>query len=286
LDVLIIGGLSGSGKSVALDMLEDLDYYCVDNIPTRILSLVIDELLATGDPRFEKIAIGLDAKPGPEDPDQVSDLVNRLKQDGISCKVVFLQAETDVLLNRYSETRRKHPLTSKGMSLNDAIASERELLAPISDLAEFAVDTSRMSVHDLREAVRDRLAKSRDQRLTLLFRSFGYKNGMPGDADFVFDARCLPNPYWKTSLRGQTGRDSEVMEYLESHAAVSRYVDDILSFLENWVPEFRRSNRSYLTVAVGCTGGQHRSVYVVEKLAAQFDKDGLQILLRHSELPG
>lgn len=286
MDVLIIGGLSGSGKSVALDMLEDLDYYCVDNIPTRILSLVIDELLATGDARFEKIAIGLDAKPGPEDSDQVSNLVNRLRQGGLSCKVVFLQAETDVLLNRYSETRRKHPLTSQGMSLKDAIASEREILAPISDLAEFVVDTSRMSVHDLREAVRDRLSKSGDQRLTVLFRSFGYKNGMPGDADFVFDARCLPNPYWKISLRGQTGRDPEVMAYLESHEAVSRYVDDIISFLENWVPEFRRSNRSYLTVAVGCTGGQHRSVYVVERLAAQFDKDGLQILLRHSELPG
>ncbi|MGI9264143.1 MAG: RNase adapter RapZ [Gammaproteobacteria bacterium] len=281
----IISGLSGSGKSVALDMLEDLDFYCVDNIPTRILSLVIDELLATGDARFEKIAIGLDTKPGPNDSDQISDLVGRLRQDGIPCKVVFLQAETAVLLNRYSETRRRHPLTSRGVGLKDAIALERELLAPISDLAEFVVDTSRMSVHDLREAIRDRLTESKDQQLTLLFRSFGYKNGMPGDADFVFDARCLPNPYWKINLRGQTGRDSEVEQYLESHAAVSRYVDDIALFLERWVPEFRKSNRSYLTVAVGCTGGQHRSVYVVEKLAAQFDKASHQILLRHSELP-
>jgi UPF0042 nucleotide-binding protein len=281
---LIISGLSGSGKSVALDMLEDLDYYCVDNIPTRILSLVIDELLGTGDPRFEMVAIGLDAKPGPGDPDQVSALIGELKLKGIPCKVVFLQAETEVLLNRYSETKRKHPLSNRGMGLEDAIALERELLAPISDLAEFAIDTSRMSVHDLRETVRDRLTDNQNQQMTLLFRSFGYKNGMPGDADFVFDARCLPNPYWKISLRSLTGRDSEVIEYLDNHEVVPRFVDDIVAFLEGWVPEFRKSNRSYLTVAVGCTGGQHRSVYVVEQLAAKFDTQDHRVVLRHSEL--
>ena len=282
--LLIISGLSGSGKSVALDMLEDLDYYCVDNIPTRILSLVIDELLDTGDPRFEMVAIGLDARPGPGDPDQVSDLIDQLRKKNIPCKLVFLQANTEVLLKRYSETKRKHPLSSRGVALRDAIALERELLAPISDLAELAIDTSRMSVHDLREAVRDRLTGSRNEQLTLLFRSFGYKNGMPGDADFVFDARCLPNPYWEKSLRNLNGKDTAVVEYLDSHEVVARFVDDIASFLENWVPEIHKSNRSYLTVAIGCTGGQHRSVYVVEKLAARFDRDQHRVLLRHSEL--
>ncbi len=282
--LLIVSGLSGSGKSVVLDMLEDLDYYCVDNIPTRILNLVIDELLDSDDPRFERVAIGLDARPGPGDPDQVSNLIGHLKLKGIPCKVVFLQAGTEVLLSRYSETKRKHPLSSREMGLGDAIALERELLAPISDLAELTIDTSRMSVHNLREAVRDRLADSHDGQLTLLFRSFGYKNGMPGDADFVFDARCLPNPYWKTSLRSLTGRDAEVIEYLDSHQVVTRFVNDIGAFLESWVPEFRKSNRSYLTIAVGCTGGQHRSVYVVENLAARFDTDHHRVLLRHSEL--
>lgn len=282
--LLIVSGLSGSGKSVALDMLEDLDYYCVDNIPTRILSLVIDELLGTDDPRFEMVAIGLDARPGPGDADQVSDLIGRLKLKDIPCKVVFLQAETEVLLSRYSETKRKHPLSSRGMGLGDAIALERELLAPISDLAELTIDTSHMSVHNLREAVRDRMTDSRDEQLTLLFRSFGYKNGMPGDADFVFDARCLPNPYWKISLRSLTGRDTEVIEYLNSHEVATRFVSDIGAFLESWVPEFRKSNRSYLTIAVGCTGGQHRSVYVVENLATRFDTDDHRVLLRHSEL--
>jgi UPF0042 nucleotide-binding protein len=282
--LLIVSGLSGSGKSVVLDMLEDLDYYCVDNIPTRILNLVIDELLDSDDPRFERVAIGLDARPGPGDPDQVSNLIGHLKLKGIPCKVVFLQAGTEVLLSRYSETKRKHPLSSREMGLGDAIALERELLAPISDLAELTIDTSRMSVHNLREAVRDRLTDSQDGQLTLLFRSFGYKNGMPGDADFVFDARCLPNPYWKTSLRSLTGRDAEVIEYLDSHQVVTRFVNDIGAFLESWVPEFRKSNRSYLTIAVGCTGGQHRSVYVVENLAARFDTDHHRVLLRHSEL--
>ena len=286
MDLLIISGLSGSGKSVALDMLEDLEYYTVDNIPTRILGLLIDELVSTGDPKFDKAAIGIDARLVPGDLDQVSETITRLREAGISCKAVFLQADTKVLLQRYSETRRRHPLSNKGMGLEDAIAFERELLAPMSDLAELVIDTSRMSVHELRETIRDRLTESDGEQMTLLFRSFGFKNGIPGDADFVFDARCLPNPYWKVSLRGLTGRDEEVVEFLDSHAIVRRFVADIATLLQHWIPEFKKSNRSYLTVAIGCTGGQHRSVYVVEKLADHFGTDHLRILFRHSELAG
>lgn len=284
MDLIIIGGLSGSGKSVALDMLEDLDYFCVDNIPARILRVLIDEMIDAGDPKYEHVAVGLDTRPQAEDLDQIAALIGELRQQGIASKVLFLQAETKVLLKRYSETRRKHPLSSQGLGLGDAIAFERELLAPISDLADLAIDTSRMSVHDLREAIRDRLADDGEEQLAMLFKSFGFKNGIPGDADFVFDARFLPNPFWEGGLRGLTGRDAPVMAFLAEHGAVANFIDDIAALLERWIPEILKSNRSYMTVAIGCTGGQHRSVYIAERLAERFGEKYPRVLLRHSEL--
>lgn len=284
--LLIISGLSGSGKSVALHMLEDLDYYTLDNVPARLLPVLIDKLRDMGDAKFDQIAIGLDTRPAAEDVQETAHLVAQMRSQGDGCEVLFLQANTEVLLKRYSETRRKHPLSSAGRGLQEAIAFERQLLAPICDLADVVIDTSRMSVHELRVAVRERLASSSDGSMSLLFQSFGYKHGIPGDADFVFDARSLPNPYWVSGLRGLTGLDEPVIEYLQSHALVSRFVDDVATFLEQWIPEIQRSNRSYLTVAVGCTGGQHRSVFVTEQLAARFRESGCRMLLRHSELPG
>lgn len=284
--LLIISGLSGSGKSVALHMLEDLDYYTLDNLPARLLPTLINELGEMGDPKFDRIAIGMDTRPAPEDVEETARLVDQLRGKGDGCEVLFLQADTEVLLKRYSETRRKHPLSSDGRGLKEAIAFERQLLAPICDLADVVIDTSRMSVHELRVSVRERLASSSDGSMSLLFQSFGYKHGIPGDADFVFDARSLPNPYWVSGLRGLTGLDPPVIEYLQEHAPVARFIDDVSGFLQHWIPEIQRSNRSYLTVAVGCTGGQHRSVFITERLATLFRDQGFRVLLRHSELPG
>jgi UPF0042 nucleotide-binding protein len=285
LRLLVVSGLSGSGKSSALDMLEDLGFYCVDNIPATVLGTLVGQLAELEDTKFDRVAIGLDTRPKPDDIQQVVGLIRDLRERGDACEVLYLQASTQVLLKRYSETRRKHPLSSHGMGLGEAIDFERQLLAPLCDLADLVIDTSRMSIHDLRRSIRDRLDDRNSDRLSILFRSFGFKHGIPGDADFVFDARTLPNPYWETSLRSQNGRDAPVIEFLEGHEDVARYVADVRNFLERWIPEFRKANRSYLTIAIGCTGGQHRSVYVAEQLGRRFRNDELRVLVRHSELP-
>lgn len=284
--LLIVSGLSGSGKSSTLHLLEDLDYYCVDNIPAVLLETLIEELQRSDDPKFDNCAIGLDARPDPEDVDRVSKLVRSIQESGVRCEVVFLTSSADVLLKRYSETRRKHPFSGQGLALADSISFERKLLAPFCDIADLIIDTSRMSVQQLRETIRERVAGRTDSNLALQFESFGFKHGVPGDADFVFDARALPNPYWVTHLRGLTGRDQPVAEYLEEHRSVGRFVDDITAFLERWIPEIRKGNRSYLTVAIGCTGGQHRSVYIAERLAAHFRDHYEWVLIRHTELSG
>jgi UPF0042 nucleotide-binding protein len=286
LRLLIISGLSGSGKSSALHMLEDLDFYCVDNIPAALLETLVIELRSSEDPKFENCAIGFDARPDPEDIDRVSALVPSLRESNIRCEVVFLTSSVDVLLKRYSETRRKHPLSGQGMSLADSIKFERKLLAPVRDIADLIIDSSRMSVHQLRETIRERVAGRTGSNLALQFESFGFKHGVPADADFVFDARALPNPYWVPHLREMTGRDRAVAEYLEEHTSVLQFVEDIKAFLERWIPEIRKGNRSYLTVAVGCTGGQHRSVYVAEMLATHFRSQYESVLTRHAELSG
>jgi UPF0042 nucleotide-binding protein len=266
--LLIVSGLSGSGKSSTLHMLEDLDYYCVDNIPGRLLETLIRELGHSG-PKFELLAVGLDTRPEPEDIDRVAGLVEALRADGTG-----------------SETRRKHPFSGLGQGLKQSIAFERELLAPLCDIADLVVDTSRMSVQELRQTIRDRVAQRSNTQLSLQFESFGFKHGVPADADFVFDARALPNPYWVTGLRSLTGREQPVIEFLESDELVTRFVQDIRDFLDRWIPEIQRGNRSYLTIAVGCTGGQHRSVYVVDQLAGYFRDHHHNVTLRHTELPG
>jgi UPF0042 nucleotide-binding protein len=210
--------------------------------------------------------------------------VGELRRSGIECEVLFLLASDEVLLKRYAETRRKHPLVSADISLRDAIAYERRLLEPITIAADLVIDTSNMGVHALRERIRERMDQRREGHLSVMFESFGYKHGIPGDADFVFDVRSLPNPYWEHALRNLTGRDPAVIEYLEGFAAVRRMIEDISEFLERRIGEFAQANRSYLTVAIGCTGGQHRSVYIAEALAGHFRKSYPQVLTRHDSL--
>lgn len=268
--LVIVSGLSGSGKSVALHMLEDLDYYCIDNIPAGLLPMFISHTVRSREAAYESTAVGVDARNSPADIATVPKLVDELKRSGLSCEVLFLRAEEDALLKRYSETRRRHPLSRDGLGLADAIRQEHTLLQPIADAADLVIDTTRSSVHELRELIRQRVGARIEGRMSILFESFAYRHGVPGDADFVFDVRSLPNPYWEPGLSRLTGRESQVVEYLERFPIVSTMFEDIVQFLDRWIPELIKTNRSYLTIAIGCTGGQHRSVYLVERLAKHF----------------
>lgn len=282
--LIIVSGLSGSGKSVALHMLEDLDFYCVDNIPAALLKPLISHNLRGPEAGYALTAVGLDARNRPNEIATIPSVVQELRRSGIACEVLYLHANEEVLLKRYSETRRKHPLSSSGVGLREAIAAERRLLEPITLAADLVIDTSQMGVHALRELVRERIQRRREGRLSLMFESFGFKHGIPGDADFVFDVRSLPNPYWEHSLRDLSGRDPAVIEYLGGHASVRRMIDDLCTFLEQRLAEFVAVNRSYMTIAIGCTGGQHRSVYIVERLADHFRGRYPEVLTRHHSL--
>ena len=282
--LVIVSGLSGSGKSVALAMLEDLDYYCVDNIPAGLLPGFIAYTVRTSEPAYRLTAVGVDARNRPEDLADVPRLVAELRRSGIGCEVLFLRAANDVLLKRFSETRRRHPLSRAGLGLQEALEQEERLLAPVAAAADLTIDTSALSVHELRETIRARVVERPASTPSLLFESFAYRHGVPDDADFVFDARALPNPYWEAELRDLTGRDAAVARFLDGQDEVASFLADITGFLERWMPSLVRSNRSYLTVAVGCTGGQHRSVYLAEKLAAHFNATLGQALVRHRDL--
>ena len=279
--LVIISGLSGSGKSVALHMLEDLDYYCVDNIPAGLLPMFISHTVRSDEATYRYTAVGVDARNRAEEIASVPKLVDELKRSGVRCELLFLRADEQALLKRYSETRRRHPLSRDGKGLTDALKQERELLEPIADAADLIIDTTRSSVHELREIIRQRVRGRAEGRMSILFESFAYRQGVPDDADFVFDVRSLPNPYWEPGLAKFTGRDPQVIEYLERHAQVDRMFKDLVGFLEHWIPELIGTNRSYLTIAIGCTGGQHRSVYLVERLARHFSALHPQVLTRH-----
>lgn len=279
--LIVISGLSGSGKSVALHMLEDLDFYCVDNMPAGLLPEFISHTVRSDESQYRLTAIGIDARNRPEDIQLVPQQVAELKRSGVGCEVIYLRAEAETLLKRYSETRRRHPLSRSGLGLAEAIAEEQRLLEPIAGAADLVIDTSHFSVHDLREFVRKRVGERGDGHMSILFESFAFKHGLPGDADFVFDARSLPNPFWEPGLAEYTGLDKPVADYLMKHEAVQRMINDLTQFLEHWIPELSRTNRSYLTIAIGCTGGQHRSVYLVERLAAHFKTIYPLVLARH-----
>lgn len=283
--LLILSGLSGSGKSVALHLLEDLGFYCIDNMPAALLKPFISHSVRSPDTVYQRTAVGIDARNTDAEISSVPGLITELRRSGIECELIFLVTNEDELLRRFAETRRMHPLSRGGESLREAIATERRLLEPLLNAADLVIDTSSMGVHELREQMHLRVEQRRKNKLAVLIESFGFKYGIPGDADFVFDARSLPNPYWEPGLRDLTGRDPAVAHFLESQSGVERYIQDIQRFIEPRFAEFRASNRTYFTIAIGCTGGRHRSVYIAEKLARLMGNTQLDIRTRHSALP-
>lgn len=284
--LIIISGLSGSGKSVALHVLEDLGYYCIDNMPAALLPSLIDEVTKPGENSANRIAVGLDARNRQDDIVALPAQILALQKSGVRTDLLFLQANDDELLKRYGETRRRHPLAKAGIELRAAIERERGLLAPVINVADLVIDTSRKSVYELADVIRERVDRRLAGSLSILLQSFGYKHGIPTDADFVFDLRCLPNPYWQAELRSLNGLDAPVAEFLDSEEKFVRMYRDILAFLQMWIPEYDKTNRGYLTVALGCTGGQHRSVHMTEKLARALTETHTPVHTRHNELAG
>jgi UPF0042 nucleotide-binding protein len=283
--LIIISGLSGSGKSVALHVLEDLGYYCIDNMPAALLKSLLDEVSLIEDNPAVRVAVGVDARNRHDDLETLPATIDELRKNGVQTDLLFLQASDDILLKRYSETRRRHPLDKDGTELRSAIARERELLGQVINAADLIIDTSRTSVYELADAIRERVDRRRQGMLSVVIESFGYKHGIPADADFVFDLRCLPNPYWRQEFRNLNGLDEPVGRFLDAQPAFVQMFEDILGFLRRWIPEYAKFNRSYLTVAIGCTGGQHRSVYMTEKLATALKEDHDPVLTRHNEIP-
>jgi len=283
--LIVVSGLSGSGKSVALHVLEDLGYYCIDNMPAALLKSLLDEVTQPGEKRATRVAVGVDARNRLHDIEALPDLISELKRANVQTDLLFLHADDDILLKRYRETRRRHPLADQGTELRAAILSERELLGQVINAADLIIDTSRTSIYDLAEEIRERVDRRKINMLSVLIESFGFKHGIPSDADFVFDLRCLPNPYWNADLRSLDGRDAEVGEFLDSEPDFTQMYEDILAFLERWIPKYLSFDRSYLTVAIGCTGGQHRSVYMTEKLAAALKEAHDPVHKVHNELP-
>jgi len=282
--LIVVSGLSGSGKSVALHVLEDLGYYCIDNIPAALLKSAVHEVHSGEGPAAELLAVGVDARNRPQDLEALPGLIDYLRELGVRTDIVFLHASDEVLLQRYSESRRRHPLAEHGVDLRNAINAEREILAHINNAADFIIDTSRTSIYELADAIHERVDRRKSESLSVLIESFGFKHRIPADADFVFDLRCLPNPYWKTDLRGLTGLDSEVIDFLEAEEAFTAMYEDIVGFLNRWIPRFEDAHRGYLTIAIGCTGGQHRSVHMTEKLAASLREHHEPVLTRHNNL--
>lgn len=281
--LVIISGLSGSGKSIALNTLEDTGFYCIDNLPVGLLSAFAHHVTETPVAMNHQYAVGIDARSGPEDLSRFPQTLQAITALGIHCEILALDAEHDTLITRFSETRRRHPLSGPDVPLSEAIKCERRLLGPILERADLIIDTTRTTVHQLRDLVRKRLVRG-PHALSLLFESFGYKHGIPSDADYVFDARCLPNPHWEPDLRALTGLDAAVGHYLAAQQSVERYYMQVQNFLDEWIPHFERENRSYLTVAIGCTGGQHRSVYIANRLADHFKTRRSSVTVRHREL--
>jgi UPF0042 nucleotide-binding protein len=284
MSLVIISGLSGSGKTIALHTLEDIGFYCIDNLPVGLLdgfaSEVRDQHLVSGN----KVAVSIDARNRPEQLNRFPEIVAALRNGETTCKILFLQANDSTLLKRFSETRRKHPLSGADLPLADAIREERKLLAPIAASADLLIDTSHTNIHQLRDLVRECLGVNNAAEFSLLLRSFGFKHGIPADADFVFDARCLPNPHWQANLRNLTGLDKDVIMFLEREPLVQEFYNHLEQFLSAWTPRFKADNRSYLNIAIGCTGGQHRSVYLVNKLAESLGQQAGDAVVRHREL--
>jgi len=280
--MILISGLSGSGKSVALKALEDQGFYCVDNLPAGLLPALADEVGSAPD-RYPRIAVGIDARAGRAELKRLPALIGALP---LSTDLIFLTAENPVLIQRFSETRRRHPLGSE-RTLTQAIDEERALLEPLIDRARFVIDTSQLNIHQLRRRIWDLVHPAESLEISnLVLESFAFKHGVPREIDLLFDARCLPNPHWQDHLREATGLERPVREYLAGETMVHSFIDDIDQFLRRWLPAWADEQRSHMTIAVGCTGGQHRSVYVIDELAARWRKRGVRALTHHRELHG
>ncbi|MCW8333151.1 RNase adapter RapZ [Vibrio sp. SCSIO 43135] len=279
--LIVVSGQSGAGKSVALRVLEDLGYYCVDNLPVSLLDAFIQSVSDSK----QNVAVSIDIRNLPKEPTLVDDLLEKLKQS-TDVNVLFLGANQETLLKRYSETRRLHPLSLSDSkpSLAQAIELERKILAPLKEHADLVLDSSNQSLHELSETVRMRVEGRERQELVMVFQSFGFKYGLPNDADYVFDVRFLPNPHWEPALRPLTGLDTPIKSFLESHQEVIDLKLQIQGFIDNWLPMLEKNNRSYLTVAIGCTGGKHRSVYLTQQIGEYFSQLGHQVQIRHTSL--
>lgn len=277
---IIVSGRSGSGKTVALRALEDQGFYCVDNIPIKLIPALLEQV----ESHYPGLAIGIDARNVSHTYQEFDNLIQRIQEKEHELDIVFIDAKDSTLLKRFSETRRRHPLTSEGLSLSEAIAKEKESLEPISRYAQLIIDTTNKSPHELRQVITQRVLRPKSSHLSLSFHSFGFKHGAPNDADFVFDARCLPNPYWDETLRPYTGKDQPIINYLDNQAIAQEFFWQLKIFLQTWIPRFEEENRSYLTIAIGCTGGQHRSVYLTEKLLDDFLPLYPNTQIRHREL--
>ncbi len=277
--LIILSGRSGSGKSVALRVLEDLGYYCVDNIPVNLLPALTHTVIN----EYDTVAVSLDVRNLPADPNDINEIIEYLPS-AVELTLLYLDANDSDLIRRFSETRRLHPLIRKNIALDQAIALEKKLLEPIATRADLYINTSQLSPHQLSDLVRERILGKKTGSMVLVFESFGFKYGIPQDADYVFDARFLPNPFWDKELKSQTGLDQSVKDFLSSQPIVTKFVWQINSFLMTWLPHLERNNRSYLTIAIGCTGGKHRSVYIAELLANNFRKERDDIQSRHRDL--
>jgi UPF0042 nucleotide-binding protein len=280
--LIVLTGVSGGGKTVALRALEDLEFYCVDNLPPSLLPQLVDAV-GRGAGRRRRIAVGVDVRNRGAGFKHLPTILSELAATGVQLHLIFLDCRNEVLLKRYSESRRRHPLASRGMSLADAIGKERRLLRPLMAIAEKVIDSSDLNVHQLRRLVATGYAQA-TEGMTLMFQSFAFKRGLPLDSDFVFDARCLPNPHWQPRLRPLSGKDAPVREFLEGEPLVAEYLADTTRWLDTWLPRFEQDDRSYVTIAIGCTGGRHRSVYLVEQLAAHYRETRESVLTFHREL--
>jgi len=279
--LIVVSGRSGSGKTIALRVLEDLGYYCVDNLPVTLLP----QLVLEARDRYDQLAVSIDVRNMPDESGDIDNLLGQIRQaSDIEFSSIFTDADNATLIRRYGESRRLHPLSRKHLSLDQAIQQETHLLAPLSSTADLRIDTSTLSIHDLSEQICERVLGRKEKELVLVFESFGFKHGTPKDADFVFDARFLPNPHWVPELRALTGLDAPVREYLQAQPDVMLYSQQIETLLSNWLPHLERNNRSYVTVAIGCTGGQHRSVFITELLAASFRARNKTVQVRHRTL--
>jgi len=282
--LIIVSGRSGSGKSTALDVLEDNGFYCIDNLPAGLLPELAERALLHTELLHPQVAVSIDARNLPSHLQRFPELLDEVRARHIQCDVLYLDADDETLLKRFSETRRRHPLTNENRSLAEAIYDESLLLGPIADLADLKIDTAHLNLYQFRDTLKLRLLNKPEPGTAFLVESFGFKRGMPVDADLVFDVRCLPNPYWKPELREHSGVDQVVMEYLAAQPEVEEMFQDILTYLNKWLPRFAASNRSYVTVAIGCTGGHHRSVYLAERLGQALKQPLKNVQVRHRDL--